>query len=299
MESAWIARLRSGTEEERSKIDAKTNKSLDSSIMPEPDIPPLILDEETLDNMSLEEYIDKYMPESAEEATARLVNDYGLNTDVASVIAGDPSAIVLFEQTVETARIEIQSMKKDEDGTTNIGKIDMVLPKLAANWLCNDLFALIKKSAVKVGEGESDSIEEGALNHPISAEYSTVNGQRLGALIALVANETLTTSMAKKVLTIMFEEDLQSFPNDIAKMNGWQVISDMDTLVEICQSAVHDPKNASQLQQYKLGGKKIWKIEKYFIGKVMSASKGNAHPERMKEALNTVLTTESSSDSSS
>ena len=96
----------------------------------------------------------------------------------------------------------------------------------------------------------------------------------------------------------MFEEDLQSFPNDIAKKNGWQVISDMDTLVELCQSVVHDPKNASQLQQYKLGGKKIWKIEKYFIGKVMSASKGNAHPERMKEALDIVLTVESSSDSS-
>ena len=278
----------------RAKGDA-----IDYRFMPEPDLPPLILDEETLDNMSLEEYIDKYMPESAEEATARLVNDYGLNTDVASVITGDPSAIGLFEQTVKTARIEIQSMKKDEDGTAEISKIDMVLPKLAANWLCNDLFALIKKSAVKVGEGESDSIEEGALNHPISAEYSTVNGQRLGALIALVANETLTTSMAKKVLTIMFEEDLQSFPNDIAKKNGWQVISDMDTLVELCQSVVHDPKNASQLQQYKLGGKKIWKIEKYFIGKVMSASKGNAHPERMKEALDIVLTVESSSDSSS
>jgi len=52
---------------------------------------------------------------------------------------------------------------------------------------------------------------------------------------------------------------------------------------------VLDSKNAGQLEQYKLGGKKVWKIEKFFVGKIMGASKGNAHPERMKEALSVVL----------
>ena len=59
--------------------------------------------------------------------------------------------------------------------------------------------------------------------------------------------------------------------------------------MELCKSVVFDPKNVSQLEQYKGGGKKIWKIEKFWVGKIMAASKGNAHPERMKEALACVL----------
>ena len=266
----------------RAKGDA-----IDYRFMPEPDLPPLILDEETLgeagtNNMTLKEFVEQHMPESPEVSKARLVNDYGLCEDVADVITGDPPAIALFEETVETAKTYLAAVQRDE-GIATDGRSDHLIPTLAANWLCNDLFALVKKSA---SDGDAD---EGALNNPISVEYSTVGGKRLGALVAMVANGSLTTSMAKKVLTIMFEEDLQSFPNDIAQANGWQVISDMDTLIELCEGVVFGTKNASQLEQYKLGGKFLWKIEKFFVGKIMAASKGNAHPELMKEALATVL----------
>jgi len=261
----------------RAKGDA-----VDYRFMPEPDLPPLILDEETLGSyMSLEDFVKTHLPENPEEAMTRLVKDYGLDEDVANVITGDPPAIALFEQTVKTASSELLSIRNED-----LDKVAM-LPTLAANWLCNDIFALVKKSAVK-GPGEADEIE-GTMNHPISVEYSTVDGKQLGALIAMVANGSLTTSMAKKVLAVMFEEDMHSFPAEIAKTNGWQVISDMDTLIKLCESVVLDTKNSSQLEQYKLGGKKLWKIEKFFVGKIMAASKGNAHPERMKEALACVL----------
>ncbi|KAL7533404.1 hypothetical protein ACHAXR_005205 [Thalassiosira sp. AJA248-18] len=261
----------------RAKGDA-----IDYRFMPEPDLPPLILDAETLGcDLSLEEFVEKNAPESLEEAKARLLNEYGLAQDVVDVITGDPPAIALFEQTVETARKELVAV--EDEGSD---KSDLI-PILAANWLCNDLFALVKKTAVK-GARDTDE-DDGTLNNPISVEYSTVDDKRLGALVAMVANGTLTTSMAKKVLTIMFEDDLHSFPNDIAESHGWRVISDMGTLVELCESIVLDSENESQLEQYKLGGKKIWKIEKFFVGKIMAASKGNAHPERMKEALACVL----------
>jgi len=268
----------------RAKGDA-----IDYRFMPEPDLPPLVLDGETLGygssdkNMSLEEYIDMHMPESAEDAKSRLVSEYGLAEDVAAVITGDPPAIVLFELAVETAKSELESMRNEDEEKADMKK----LSTLAANWLCNDLFALVKKSAVK----DIDESSEGGLNHPISVEYSTVDGQQLGALIAMLANNLLTTPMAKKVLNIMYEEEeeIKSHPKDIAKTNGWEVISDMETLVQLCESVVLDAKNAVQLEQYKLGGKKVWKIEKFFVGKIMGASKGNAHPERMKEALSIIL----------
>ncbi|EED92169.1 glutamyl-trna amidotransferase, partial [Thalassiosira pseudonana CCMP1335] len=238
----------------RSKGDA-----IDYRFMPEPDLPPLILDEETLGcerGLSLLNYIEYIMPESQEEAAARLVKDYGLSEDVANVITGDPAAIAMLEETMDAAPTHID---------------DWTIPTMAANWLSNDVFALVKKTS-------------NALNHPISVEYSTVDGSRLGCLIAMIINGTLTSSMAKKILTIMYKEDLDSSPLDIANANGWRVISDMTTLLELCERVVLDPKNSKQLEQYKQGGK-IWKIEKFFVGKIMGASQGNAHPERMKEAL--------------
>ena len=300
----------------RAKGDA-----VDYRFMPEPDLPPLVLDEETLgiagkmtgkdtnyDNDSttslssvsycpIRAYIERFMPESIESATSRLVSDYGLTEDVAQVITGDPPAIVLFEEAVTFARSELRSMNESDDNAVQIA-----LPTMVANWLCNDLFALIKKSAARGSEIDDGSNATSTLDHPISVEYSTMDGERLGALIAMVANGMLTSSTAKKVLAIMFNDEGESLnggvemsrhyshPDAIAKNHGWCVISDRDALVQLCERAVLDPLNATQLEQYKLGDeRKRWKINKFYVGKVMAASNGNAHPERMKEALAFVL----------
>ncbi|KAL3765741.1 hypothetical protein ACHAWU_009709 [Discostella pseudostelligera] len=261
----------------RAKGDA-----VDYRFMPEPDLPPLILDEETL-GCTLDEYVDKLrteLGESPEDAASRLVQDYGLTMDVAGVITGDTRAILLFEETVKFAKNEYLLLKNCDDD--DIDGDENMLSTLAANWLCNDLFALAKTST---------SANEGNIQSTVSLlDYSSIDGQRLGGLIAMVAHGSLTSSMAKKVLNIMFVEGGRDHPRDIATANGWQVVSDKKTLIQLCNSVVFDPKNASQLEQYKTGEeRKRWKIEKYFVGKIMAASKGNAHPELMKEALSTVL----------
>ncbi|KAL7547747.1 hypothetical protein ACHAWF_011031, partial [Thalassiosira exigua] len=259
----------------RAKGDA-----VDYRFMPEPDLPPLVLDEEVLGpGVSLEEFVNAHEPESLEDAMERLVEDYGLDGDVADVIAEDPSTIALFEDTVRAAREDLE--KKGRAGADEFDSV----PKLSANWLCNDLFALLKKSAAKGGSEE----EEGPLDDPTSAESSPVDGSRLGALVAMVAEGSLTPSMAKKVLAVMFRDDPRSFPAAIADANGWKVISDAEVLTALCERVVRDPKNASQLEQYRQGGKKVWKIQKFFAGRVMAESGGNAHPERMREALAAVL----------
>jgi aspartyl-tRNA(Asn)/glutamyl-tRNA(Gln) amidotransferase subunit B len=316
----------------RTKGDA-----VDYRFLPEPDLPPLILDEETLgieEGLSsssssvtcpIQDYIDRYMPESIESTKLRLVNDYSLTEDVANIITSDPPAIVLFEEAVTFARSELRSMNENMDDDD---KVLQSLPTMVANCLCNDLYALIKKSAaIKCssssnaaaarGEGANDdcNVDNGAnvttstLDHPISVEYTSMDGHRLGALVAMVANGMLTSSMAKKVLAVMYEDDGQagregneesktssslhggySHPNDIANKYGWRIISDWDTLVQLCDGVVNDPQHLAQLEQYKMGDeRKRWKIDKFYVGKIMAASNGNAHPERMKEALAFVL----------
>jgi aspartyl-tRNA(Asn)/glutamyl-tRNA(Gln) amidotransferase subunit B len=282
----------------RSKGDA-----IDYRFMPEPDLPPLILDMTTLDNMSLSEFLTKNKPESAEDATARLVEQYSLVESVAALIANDPPAIEFFEGAVSTARAELEAdaialQHDDVGGSSQVAEDDniSVVSSLVANYLCNDLYALIKKSAVEGLSSSNDEDEKrAALLNSISVEQSTVNDKRLGLLIAMIVKGTITTSMAKKILTIMYNDDITSYPADIAMANGWEVISNMDILTQLCENVVYDPKNSKQLEQYKLGGKNIWKIEKFFVGKIMAQSDGNAHPEKMKKALACVLEKETTS----
>lgn len=276
----------------RSKGDA-----VDYRFMPEPDLPPLILDGETLGydecSMTLEEYISDIMPESLEEAAARLSKDYGLSEEVISVIISDTPAIDLLDDAVHAARKEFHKIMDVVEGNDKLRDRMDSIPTLTANLLCNDLFALVKRSALagiessSLGDSEDDS--QSTLNHPISVEFSKVNGERLGALVSMLVDESITTSMAKKILAIMYNDDETTTPQQIAEVNKFRVIADMDELVALCESVVLDQKNANQLEQYRLGGKNMWKIEKFFVGKIMGNSGGNAHPEKMKEALALVL----------
>eukprot|EP00956_Cyclotella_meneghiniana_P014432 scaffold21566_cov73-Cyclotella_meneghiniana.AAC.13 len=276
----------------RSKGDA-----VDYRFMPEPDIPPLILDGETLgyneSSVTLEDYISDIMPESLEEAAARLSKDYGLSDEVIGVIISDTPAIALLDDAVNAAKKEVHRIMGSVEGNDEPGNRMDSIPTLAANLLCNDLFALVKRSALEgiesssLGDDEDDL--QSALNHPISVEFSKVNGERLGALVSMLVDESITASMAKKILAIMYNDDLTAAPQQIAEVNKFRVIADMDELVALCESVVLDQKNAKQLEQYRLGGKNTWKIEKFFFGKIMANSGGNAHPEKMKEALALVL----------
>jgi Asp-tRNA(Asn)/Glu-tRNA(Gln) amidotransferase B subunit len=92
----------------------------------------------------------------------------------------------------------------------------------------------------------------------------------------------------------MFKADKMSseHPRDIAIERGWGLIKDSDDLKELAKSVVLDPRNGQQLKQYKQGGKKMVKMEKFFFGQAMRLSNGNARPELLLEALQQSLAKE-------
>jgi aspartyl-tRNA(Asn)/glutamyl-tRNA(Gln) amidotransferase subunit B len=97
----------------------------------------------------------------------------------------------------------------------------------------------------------------------------------------------ISTPLGKKILTTMYEEELGKSPRVIAEERGWKVISDMQQLRDICRRVIAE--NEDQLTQFKQGGKHVRKVTKFFVGKAMAASKGNAHPELLQDALIDVL----------
>ena len=256
--------------------------AVDYRFMPEPDLPPIILNEEVcerkgvlklctailtfrqlqaLNGMTLDEFLEENLPELPELATQRLQEEYGLSEDISLVITGDPPAVAMYEVAVDTARQELGDSAPKK------------LNETVANWLCNDLFALVKENA---------SVDEDA-----SVEYSRINGIQLGELVALMTEGTVSTTMAKKILAVMYNEEIDKSPRQIADERNWKVITDMTKLREICLEAIED--SPSQLEQYKKGGKHVRKMKKFFLGKAMAHSRGNAQPELLNDALEETL----------
>lgn len=264
------------TERETRTFEVKTGKTVvirakegavDYRFTPEPDLPPLVLNGNVLDGAtSIADFVAARMPELPEATVERLQSDYGLSEDVALVITGDPPAIAMYDEAVGVAH-----------ATLSMDANNKRLSKLVSNWLCNDLFGLVKNSAQDEDEA--------------SIEQSTVSAKQLGELVALIEKDVVSTSQGKRILAAMFkeEDELGKSPQDISEERGWKVISDMEQLKDLCRNVVTDAKHESQLEQYKIGGKHVRKMTKFFIGKAMGASRGNAHPEILQDALDEVL----------
>jgi aspartyl-tRNA(Asn)/glutamyl-tRNA(Gln) amidotransferase subunit B len=259
------------TTNETRTFDVKTGKTVlirskegavDYRFMPEPDLPPLVLNEDVLDGLSVDDFLATRMRELPEANVARLKNDFGLPEDVAIVITGDPPAIAFYEEAVRVAQHALGG------GSRKVGKT-------VSNWLCNDLFGLVKEAA------EDEELA--------SVQHSAVSPSQLGELVVLLEEGTVSTPMGKKLLIAMYKEDIGKSPREIADERDWKVISDLDQLKSICRAVVNDIVNMAQVEQYKTGGREAQRIKKFFVGKVMAASRGNAHPELLQDALNEIL----------
>ena len=207
-----------------------------------------------------------------------MVQDYRLDTYTASVIAGDPPAIQIYDDAVQAAKDNLPS---DDPYQKSI-------PNEVAKVLINDLFSHIREQEEHQREIEQLTGQSRMLGDR-DAPYSTVNGQQLGELVAMLMEGLISKTMTKKLLKILFEEKyvFGASPRHIAKERGIQLISDPDQLRVICEETLQ--AFPEQMEQYQKGGKHVIKMKKFLVGKAMAHSQGNAHPERLHEALEEVL----------
>ena len=186
---------------------------------------------------------------------------------MASVLTGDPPAIQMFDVAVEEARKQLDA-----------GATDTV-PETTANLMCNELFALARDNeSQKTAE---EIVGEGSL------KFSKVSGEQLGEVVALLVEGVISNTMAKKLLKILYNEEQGKSPKLVAKDRGFELITDAEELTRICHDVIAD--SPEEMERYKLGEKFARKITKFLQGKAMAASKGNAHPERLREVLFEVL----------
>ena len=131
--------------------------------------------------------------------------------------------------------------------------------KLTANWVISELFGRLNKS----GKGVTES--------PVSAAA-------LGGLIDLIADATISGTIAKKVFDEMFESGREAAA--IVKDQGLEQVTDSGEIEGIIDTVLAD--NEDKVAEYR-GGKD--KLFGFFVGQTMRASHGKANPAMVNELL--------------
>src|SRR3954449_3042216 len=131
-------------------------------------------------------------------------------------------------------------------------------PKLAANWVMGDLFGALNRLGVGI-------------------EASPVATGRLGALIDLIAEGTISGRIAKDVFAEMVETGAD--PAAIVEAKGLRQVSDQGAIEAAVDAAL--AAHPAQAAQYAANPKVLG----FFVGQVMKATGGKANPALVNELL--------------
>ena len=212
----------------------------DYRYFPDPDLLPIELDEAFLAECRAS------LPELPDAKRKRYEQALGLSAYNAATLTADADTARWFELLVTQSAA---AQKKSESDVA----------KAAANWLLSDLY--------------------GALNRlGKSLEESPVSPSQAAELLALVADGTLSGSLAKQVFEIMLETG--DAPAKIVEDRGMKQTSDTGAIEAVVAKVLAD--NGDKVAQY-MGGKEA--LFGFFVGQTMKAMQGKANPQVVNELV--------------
>jgi aspartyl-tRNA(Asn)/glutamyl-tRNA(Gln) amidotransferase subunit B len=207
----------------------------DYRYFPDPDLLPLELAPSLVADLAAQ------LPELPDDKKARFMREHALSGYDAGVLVAERETAAFFEAVVERPGGD---SKRD--------------PKLAANWIINELAGRLNK------EGKD-----------ISA--SPVSESQLGAILDLMADGTISGKIAKDVFEIVWNEG--GDPRAIVEARGIKQVTDVSALETLVDDIV--AKNPDKVGDAKTNPKAIG----WFVGQVMKASGGKANPQAVNDLL--------------
>jgi len=130
--------------------------------------------------------------------------------------------------------------------------------KLAANWVINELFGRLNKQGGDIAAA------------PVSAV-------QLGAILDLIADNTISGKIAKDLFEIVWSEG--GDPRVIVEQRGMKQITDLGAIEKTVDEII--AKNPDKVADAKSNPKAIG----WFVGQAMKASGGKASPQAVNEIL--------------
>ena len=217
----------------------------DYRYFPDPDLLPLELDQAFI------AAIERTLPELPDAKKARFMRAYGLSAYDAEVLVAEKASADFFE----AALAPPEAKERHAPGTAVPTARD---PKLVANWLLTELFGALNRAGRDLAR-------------------SPITPDRLGRLVDLIQDATISGRIAKDVFSDMFESGED--PADIVERKGLKQISDATAIERIAAEII--AANPDQVEKLK-GNPKVLG---WFVGQVMKATQGQANPQLVNEVL--------------
>jgi aspartyl-tRNA(Asn)/glutamyl-tRNA(Gln) amidotransferase subunit B len=203
----------------------------DYRYFPDPDLLPLELTETFIEDLRAA------LPELPDEKKRRFMAEFALSAYDADVLVAERESAAFFEAIV------------------NGGRRD---PKIAANWVINELFGRLNKEGREIGAS------------PVSAE-------QIGAILDLLADGTISSKIAKDVFEIVWSEG--GDPRAIVKGRSLEQVTDTGAIERAIDEIIAG--NPDKVEQAKTKPAVVG----WFVGQVMKASGGKANPQAVNALL--------------
>ena len=184
------------------------------------------------------------LPELPDAKRARYEGALGLSAYNADVLTADVETARWFETLLAACGPSVSA-------------------KASANWVISDLFGALNRLGKEIGES------------PVSAAQSA-------QLLGLVADGTLSGTLAKQVFEIMLETG--GDPAAIVEEKGLKQTSDTGAIEAVIADIL--VANGEKVAQYKSGKEALFG---FFVGQTMKAMAGKANPQVVNELLRKAL----------
>lgn len=183
--------------------------------------------------------IRAHLPELPLARAQRLEADYGLGAEVADVITLEQALADVYEDAVKSAPV--------------------ASPRVVANWVTGDFLRLLNDRA-------------------LAARQSPIHGSKIGELVSLVEDGTISGASAKRVLEQMIESG--ESPILIVERENLAQISDKAALEQLADQVLAE--NADLVRTYRSGKTKVFQA---LVGKAMAASNQRANPVSLRAIM--------------
>jgi aspartyl-tRNA(Asn)/glutamyl-tRNA(Gln) amidotransferase subunit B len=208
----------------------------DYRYFPEPDLLPLVITDDWI------EEVRRSLPELPEARKERFSREYGLPEYDAAQLTASKSLAGYFEEVVNVS-----------------GE-----PKVAANWILNELLFLLKEGHQEINE-------------------SPVSAHNLAELLTLVNKRTVSGKMAKEILGEMFLSGRRA--EEVMAEKGLAQINEPEKIAAVARQVM--AANPKQVEQYRSGKTATFG---WLVGQVMKVTGGQANPKLVQEVLKKELT---------
>ena len=206
-------------------------ESSDYRYFPDPDLPPLEISQSFIND------IKSKMPKLPGEALDDLVKNLGLSKYDATVLTSEKESVDYFYEVLT------------------------ICPnaKIVCNWITSELFGVLNKKGVSIG------------NSPIKS-------QDLGSLLQLIHEEKISGKIAKTVFEEMYISGKTAI--ELIAEKGLTQITDTDTIRSKVQEAFK--MFPTQLEGYLAGNEKL---HGFFVGQVMKLTSGSGSPKMINDII--------------